>query len=531
MNRNPLFSVVTPVYNTDLEILEETIHSVTSQAWPDWQLILVDDLSSEPAVRPFLEAAALADERISVIFRAENGGISAASNDGIRAAVGEFMVLLDHDDLLSHGALAKIAVAVEALPDTDYLYSDEDKIDNEGNRFQTFRKPDWSPERLRAQMYCGHVSVLRLSLVREVGGFDSDFDGSQDHDLVLKVTERARRVQHIPEVLYHWRALPQSTASSGDAKPYTWDAGARAVAAHVARVGLDASAERGSWFGTYTIRRRFDPMKTVSIIIPTRGGRGLVGGHERAFVVDAVKSVLTHTSHDLLEFVIVADTETPPAVMYELSQLLGDRLVVVLYEKPFNYSEKCNVGFTASSGEIIVLLNDDVEAITSNIIEELCAPLAQADVGMTGAYLVYENGRVQHAGHRYAERGYKHAFPDFNYGDAGPFCALMVDREVSGLTAACVALRREVYEEVGGLSELLPGNFNDVDLSLKIRSAQYRLLWLHGAQLYHFESQTRHPVVHQWEIDLMRRRWGVFTRDHYAEEEPLERLRRERAGI
>ena len=169
--------------------------------------------------------------------------------------------------------------------------------------------------------------------------------------------------------------------------------------------------------------------------------------------------------------------------------------------------------------------------IAPNIIEELGGPLSEPDVGMTGAYLVYESGRVQHAGHRYAERGYKHAFPDFNLGEAGPFCALMVDREVSGLTAACVALRREVYEAVGGLTELLPANFNDVDFSLKLRAAGHRLVWLHRAQLYHFESQTRQAVVHQWEIDLMRKRWGAFRRDSYSEEEPIERIRRERAGI
>lgn len=527
----PLFSIVTPVYNTPLYALVEMIHSVTSQAWRNWELILVDDLSPDPAVREQLRLATEADPRIRYIQRFENGSISAASNDGIAVAQGEFMALLDHDDLLAHGALAKIAAVLQANPDIDYLYTNEDKIDDEGNRFETFLKPDWSPERLRSQMYCGHLSVLRLALVREVGGFDSSFDGSQDHDLVLRVTEVARRVYHLPEVLYHWRAIPGSTAASSDAKPYTWDAGRRAVEAHVRRIGLDATVGFGAWTGTYAVHRRLDPALMVSVIIPTRGGRGRVGGIERVWVVEAVRSVLAKTNHARLEFVIVADSVTPESVMAELRSLLGDRLVHVEYNREFNFSEKCNLGVLASSGDIVVLLNDDVQVIADDFIEELCGPLSEADVGMTGAYLVYEGGAVQHAGHRYSERGFKHAFHDHRFGDTGPFCALLVDREVSGLTAACVALRRGVYLEVGGLAEGLPANFNDVDFSLKLRALGYRLVWLARVQLFHFESKTRVPVVHQWEIDFIRNRWGVPERDEFSHEVPSERLRRERARL
>jgi glycosyltransferase involved in cell wall biosynthesis len=518
MSDGPLFSVVTPVYNTPLDVLVEMIHSVTSQGFPHWELILVDDLSPDERVREKLAEAQAADARIRVIHRPVNGGISAASNDGIAAAKGEFLVLLDHDDLLAHGALNKVAIALDEHPDIDYMYSDEDKIDMKGDRYDLFRKPDWSPERLRGQMYCGHLSVLRLALVREVGGFDATYDGSQDHDLVLKVTEKARRVHHLPEVLYHWRAIPASTASSGNAKPYTWDAGVRAVQAHVDRVGIKANVTRGKWFGTYSINREFDASHRVSVIIPTRGGSGFVHGAERVFVAEAVRSVLAKTEHENLEIVVVADEQTPAAVITELKAIAGDKLLLVPYTKEFNYSEKCNLGFLASTGNIIVMLNDDVEVIADRFIEELCAPLAQHEVGMTGAYLVYENGSVQHAGHRYAERGFKHAFSDNKYGEPGPFCALMVDREVSGLTAACVALRRETYIEVGGLSEQLPLNFNDVDLSMKLRSAGYWLVWLNRVQLFHFESQTRVAIVHQWELDLVRARWGVAVEDAYAHE-------------
>jgi glycosyltransferase involved in cell wall biosynthesis len=518
MSEAPFFSIVTPVYNTPLDVLVEMIHSVTSQGFPRWELILVDDLSPDARVREKLAEAQAEDPRIRVIHREVNGGISAASNDGIAAAKGEFLVLLDHDDLLAHGALLTVFEALGENPDVDYLYSDEDKIDMKGEHYDLFRKPDWSPERLRGQMYCGHLSVLRLSLVREVGGFNAEYDGSQDHDLVLKVTEKARKVFHLPEVLYHWRAIPASTASSGNAKPYTWDAGVRAVQAHVDRVGIPAVVTRGTWFGTYAINREFDSSQRVSVIIPTRGGSGFVHGAKRIFVVEAVRSLLEKTEHANLEIVVVADEATPDEVIAELKDIAGDKLLLVPYARDFNYSEKCNIGFLASTGDLIVMLNDDVEVIADRFIEELCAPLAQNDVGMTGAYLVYENGSVQHAGHRYAERGYKHAFSDNKYGDPGSFCALMVDREVSGLTAACVAMRRETYLEVGGLSEQLPLNFNDVDLSMKLRAAGYSLVWLSRVQLFHFESQTRVAVVHQWELDIVRARWGIPAEDEFAHE-------------
>jgi GT2 family glycosyltransferase len=508
-----LFSIVTPVYDTPLDVLGETIASVTGQAFADWELLLVDDLSPDPAVREYL--ATLTDPRIRVIERPENGGISAASNDGIAAATGEFLVLLDHDDLLGETALESVAAALEADPEIDYLYTDEDKVDGDGVFFDAFVKPDWSPERLRAQAYTSHLSVLRMAIVRDVGGFDPDRDGSQDHDLVLKVTERARAVHHIPEIHYHWRALPQSTASSSDAKPYTWDAGVKAVADHVRRTGMDATVERGPAHGTYAVLRRLDPTVLVSVVIPTRGSSGKVGGVERVFVVEAVRSLLASTRHPRLEIVVVADLDTPAPVMDELRSLAGDRLVEVAYRSEFNFSEKCNVGVLASRGEHVILLNDDVEVIADAIVEELCAPLAQADVGMTGAYLVYESGSVQHAGHVYADRGYKHAFPESRLGDPGPFRDLYLDREVSGLTAACVALRRDVYLEVGGLSEALAVNFNDVDLSYKLRAAGYRLLWLNRAKLYHFESQSRVPSVEKWELDAIRARWGVTRRDPF----------------
>jgi len=512
--RAPFFSVLTPVYDPPLAALSAAIESVRAQTFRDWELILVDDASTSDAVRALLARAAAGEERITVIERAANGGIVASSNDAVRAARGQFLALLDHDDVLVPHALEHVHAVLAESPEADYVYSDEEKIDAEGERYDEFRKPDWSPERLRGQMYTCHLSVLRASLVRDVGGFRAGYDGSQDHDLVLRVTERARQVVHVPEVLYHWRVVPGSAAGDTEAKPYAWVAGCRAVQDQLDRLGIAGTASYGRVPGTYRIERIADPSTSVSVIIPTRGSSGLVWGERRSFVVEAVASVLARTSLPV-EFVVVYDVETPPDVLERLRQLAGDRLVLVPFVESFNFSAKCNAGFIASTGDVVVLLNDDIQAITEGFLEQLVAPLAEHDVGMTGARLLFANGRLQHGGHVYRDGHLGHAFLGASPDDPGPFAALWVNRECSGLTAACVALRRETYEEVGGMCEELPGNFNDVDFSYKVRGTGGRLLWLANVELYHFESQTRDRVVHQWEYDFVTRRWSVPRRDAF----------------
>ena len=513
-----VFSVVTPVYNPPVDVLQEMIDSVRSQDFESWELILVDDCSPDPEVREVLRRAQSEDPRVRVIERTTNGRIVAASNDGVDAARGEFIVLVDHDDVIVPTALSTVAAALATDPEIDYVYSDEDKLGAGGEIYDLFRKPDWSPERLRAQMYTSHLSVLRTTLVREVGGFHTGFDGSQDHDLVLRVTERARRVVHIPEVLYHWRVVPGSAAGDADAKPYAWLAGQRAVQAHMDRLGYRAEVNLGTVTGTYSIRRFLDPEVLVSVVIPTRGTSGHVWGQRRCFVVEAVRSVLAHTRHQMLEIVVVFDTGTPAEVLDELRVVAGDRLVLEEYTAPFNFSEKCNVGFLASHGDVVIMLNDDVEVTSDDFIEQLAAPLEEPDVGMTGARLLFSDSTLQHAGHAYHGNDMTHPFHGVPNGDVGYLGVLAVNRETSGLTAACVALRRDTYERVGGFCELLPANFNDVDFSLKIRAAGLRNVWLAHVVLFHFESRSRIPSVSQWEIDLIMKRWDIRGGDRYIPE-------------
>jgi GT2 family glycosyltransferase len=513
--RAPLFSIVTPVYEPPLTVLREMIESIRAQSFRDWQLVLVDDVSPSHEVRMILREAAASDARITVIERMINGRIVAASNDGVNAAIGEFIVLVDHDDLLTLDALAKMARAIEAEPLVDYLYSNEDKVDGAGVHYDLFEKPEWSPERLRGQMYTGHLSVLRADLVREVGAFHEGFDGSQDHDLVLRVTEKARRIVHVPEVLYHWRVVPGSAAGDVNAKPYAWEAGRRAVGEHLRRVGIEGAAEFGPLPGYYRVVRAAEPDVLASIIIPTRGSAGLVWGERRIFVLDAVASVMAKAGHTRFEVVVVYDSATPAEVLDKLRVLAGDHLVLTEFNEPFNFSAKCNAGFLVSSGDVIVLLNDDVEAISQDFLAQLIAPLSEPDVGMTGARLLYSDGTIQHAGHVYAKDHYVHAYIGQSDDDYGDFGALLVSREASGLTAACVAMRRSVFDSVGGLCEELPGSFNDVDLSFKIRSLGFRLVWLADVRLYHFESKTRDSRVHPWEHHLVVGRWPTPDKDLY----------------
>ncbi|HEY0888880.1 MAG TPA: glycosyltransferase [Nocardioides sp.] len=513
----PLISIVTPVYNPPVDVLAETIESVLAQTYDDWELILVDDCSPEPAVRETLRRFAARDPRIRVIERAENGHIVRASNDGIDAARGEFIGLLDHDDLLTPKALARNAQVIAEHDDVDYLYSDEDKIDDRGRFFDRFEKPTWSPERLRAQNYCCHFSVLRTEAVRRVGGFREGFDGSQDHDLILRVTEVARRIVHIPEVLYHWRTIPGSAAAELDAKPYAAEAGRRAVAEHVVRMGIDAEVLTKA-SGLYSVLRRpVSGERRTSVVIPTIGSSAMVWGRSRVLVVEAVRSAIAKARHpENLEIVVVYDDPTPQEVLDQLWEIAGSSLVLVPFHERFNYSRKVNFGVLASSGDRLILLNDDVEVITEGWVDELLGPLEEPDVGMTGAKLLFSNTSIQHAGLAFLRGGYHHPFREQERDFPGQFRELLLNREVTGLTGACIAMRREVYLEVGGLPEGLPVSFNDVDLSYKVARKGYRMLYLPGCELFHFESQTRETEVFPKEFRFIHNRWGVPDRDPFT---------------
>jgi GT2 family glycosyltransferase len=513
----PRFSIITAVYNPPPDVLADTVASVLGQDYDDWEWVVVDDCSPDPAVRARLNELAGQDARVRVHERTENGGIVATSSDALALARGEFVALLDHDDVLDPHALSSMSSAIDRHPDADYLYSDQDRMTGEGRTHAPFRKPEWSPERLRHHMYTTHFSVIRRTLAVDVGGFRTGYDGSQDHDLVLRVTERARRVVHVPEVLYHWREVPGSAAGDPEAKPWAWDAGVRAVQSHLDRLGIVGRASKGRAPGTYRIEREPDRSTPVSVVIPTIGSSGVVRGVRRTMVVETVRSILESSAHDHLEIVVVYDLPTPAHVLSELRGLpLGStRLLLVPFRHPFNFSEKNNVGALHATGEILVFLNDDMEAVSEGVIEHLIAPLREPGVGATGPKLLFEGSRVQHAGLVYGSGTITHSYYRAPHPDSlGAYGDLWVNREVSALTGACIAVRREVFDEVGGFAEELPVNYNDVDFCLKLRHMGHRLVWLHDVVLYHFESISRSNEVRPWEKELIVARWGDYTQVH-----------------
>lgn len=508
MTDAPLISLVTPVRDPDPALLARTMASVQAQAFGAWEWVLVDDCSEGSAVRKTLRGAA-SDRRVRVVERTEPGGDAVAANDALAVARGLFVALLDAGDVLAPDALARVAAVLEE--GVDLVYTDEDTIGPDGNYHGPFRKPDWSPERLLAQAYTGHLTVMRRSLVAELGGLRPEFEDAASHDLALRVGERARTVVHVPEVLYHGRTVPGL-----DLPASAHDAGRRAVAAALERRGIAGDVVDAGRPGLHQVVRRLDPTVTVSLVIPTMGSRAIVWGREETLVVESVRSALAATDHPHVEVVVVYDDHMDPGTLDELRAVAGDRLVAVRYTKRFNFSEKINLGAVHATGDVVVLLNDDVRVRSHGWLEQLVAPLADPTVGMTGAKLYFADGTVQHAGHCYRDGLHGHPYIGWDGDSDGVFGALRVNREVSGVTAACAALRKEVFAEIGGLTETLPVNYNDVDLSYKVRHLGYRILFVANCELYHFESKSREPgVIQPWEKRLTTDRWGWPGRDPY----------------
>ncbi|MSW28210.1 MAG: glycosyltransferase, partial [Actinobacteria bacterium] len=382
------YSILTPVYDPPEDVLRACLESVARQTFQDWEHCLVDDASTQPHVARVLEEYAAKDRRFKVKRRTANGGIIAASQDALELATGEFVCLLDHDDLLTKVALFEVDLIASTDPSLDYCYSDEDYLAPDGKFINPFHKPDWSPERFRSQMYTGHFSVARRELVIEVGGFRTGFEGSQDYDLVLRITEKARSIRHVAKILYHWRMMPESVAQNAEAKPWAYEAGRRAVQDHCDRTGRHATVVDGVVPGVYRVQREIEGEPLVSVVIPTRGDSARVWGVKRCFVVEAVRSLVERARYTNLEIIVVMDAPAPAGVIEKLERLAGDRLKIVWYDKPFNFSEKVNLGAAHASGELMLVLNDDIEVETPDFIETMIGLIQEGDVAMVGAKLL-----------------------------------------------------------------------------------------------------------------------------------------------
>jgi GT2 family glycosyltransferase len=494
--------VVVPVYNTPLELLERVIGSVERQVYPHWELCLVDDCSPDQRVREFLRSRGEHDDRIHIHFRGTNGRVSASTNDGIRIATGEFVAFLDHDDELTEDALFRIACLLAEQPDTDVVYTDSDKIGMNGEISEPFFKPDWSPEYFRGVMYVGHLLVIRRSLLLEVGGCDGRFDGVQDYELMLRVSERTTRIEHLPEVLYHWRAMPGSIAAHIDAKPGIDARQEHAVQEHLDRLRVPAVAERQGGHRILLRPRANRRRPSVSILIPTRDRPELIG--------PCLESLYGQTAYPDFE-VILGDNETAdPAAL-----AIFDRYPVTRLPLPgaFHFARFNNEMARLARGEFLLLLNNDTEIRDPEWLDQLILYAAQPDVGAVGPRLVYSDGSVQHAGVILGPRGtadhVMRGFPSTCDGYAG---SLSCTREVSAVTGACLVVRKDKYFACGGLNEFFVRHYEDVDFCLRLRRRGWRNLYVAGTEVVHHESKTRGPIYSYTDRVLLLDEWEPTIR-------------------
>ncbi|HVC26389.1 MAG TPA: glycosyltransferase family 2 protein [Acidimicrobiales bacterium] len=502
----PLVSFVVPVWQTPLWVLERCVGSVLSQSSPDWELCMCDDASGDPELASYLRSLERVDRRIRTTTLAENGGISAASNAALGLAAGRFIGFLDHDDELTRDALATFAAAIADAPDGDVLYSDEDKIDASGERFDPLFKPDWSPDLLLSFQYLGHLTLVRRELVKELGGLRSDYDGSQDYDLVLRATERARRVVHVPEVLYHWRSLPGSAASDSSgvlAKPWAYEAGLRAIEDAMNRRGEPAEVAKEPRFaGRYHVRRALQGHPLVSVVIPFRD--------EPALLATCCESLLADPGYDRVELMLVDNGSELPETAALLDRLsLGDHVRIISSPGPFNWAKLNNLAVREASGEVLLFSNNDIEARAPRWLHAMLGHAQRTDVGAVGARLVYPDGAIQHAGvvvglggiAGHVLRGLPGEHPGYN-------SMAFQTRDCSVVTGACMMTRREVFDSVGGFDEDLPVAFNDVDFCLKLRERELLVVYTPLAELVHHESRSRGHTDDLVESRRILERWA-----------------------
>ncbi|MGI9597138.1 MAG: glycosyltransferase family 2 protein [Acidimicrobiales bacterium] len=512
----PIFSILTPVWHPEPDHLRACIDSVRAQTTAEWELCLVADGPQPPEVDRLLDVE---DDRIRVHRRPENGGIAAATDDALAMARGEFIALLDHDDTLAPEALGTTAWEIDGTDEVDFVFTDEDHLDSiTGERINPFYKPGFSMERLRQQMYFGHMIVCRRSLALEVGGFRPGFDGSQDHDLALRAVERARKVLHIPKLLYHWRESPTSTAMDSEAKDWAYEAGVRVVASHLERTGFPARPARNpDWPGIIDLEPELADRPKVSIIIPTGGAGRIVHGRDVVLVEQALRSIAEKSTYPDFEVIVVLDRHSPESLVATLREVGGSLDISFVGDsREFNFSKACNLGAVRAAGQVLVFLNDDTEVSMSDWMERLVMYSTRPDIGAVGAKLLYGDGRIQHAGtwSRYGNPA--HRYVGYLADHPGYLAALATAQNCVSVSAACLAVERSKFDEVGGFTPLFPLAYNDVDLCLKLSRSGYRTVVDCATEMVHHESSSQDPSVADWELDLLQRRWGpVLAADPY----------------
>lgn len=483
----PKFSVVVPLYHTPAKFLKDLVRSMMYQSYANWELCLVNASPEDVHLTSLLENWAMRDKRIRVIRLEKNLGIAQNTNAGIAASTGEFIAFLDHDDFLEPDALFCYADALNKDKTIDVFYSDEDKTDEyAAHYFYPHFKSDFNIDLLHANNYMCHFLAVRKSLVYTVGGMNEKFDGAQDYDFVLRLTENTKKIYHCPRILYHWRCSNQSTAANQGNKMYAIHAGKAALNAHYKRIGWNARAQEGAVDGWYQTKFTLKEEPLVSILIPNKD-------HTDDLDV-CLNSFFERADYQNYEFIIIENNSVLPETFayYEKIEKEHDNVKVVYWEAGFNYSAINNFGFKFAKGDYIMLLNNDVELITPDIFQSMLGFCMRPEVGIVGAKLLYNDHTVQHAGVLVGAGGLAdHVFKGIHEDDPGYMGRAISSQDVSAVTAACLLVKRSVYEEVGGLEDEFQVAFNDVDFCLKVRKAGYLIVYDADVKLFHYESKSR----------------------------------------
>ncbi len=507
----PLISVVMPVFNTPESFLRDAIESVINQIYPYWELCIADDASTAPHVREVLKHYQAQDDRVHIEFREINGHISNCSNSALDLTSGEFIALLDHDDLLTPDALYEVALLINRHPTADMIYSDEDKIDEQGQLTEPFFKPEWCPDSFLSKMYTCHLGVYRRSLVNEIGRFRLGFEGGQDYDLVLRITEKTQEIYHIPKILYHWRIHEQSVTSGAAAKPYAFLAAEKAIAE-----ALDRRHEPGrvtgvpEYSGYYSVRYNLLAHPRVSIIIPTRDLSAVL---DRC--LESIFSQTTYSHYDVLVIDNGSVEQSTFDVFRRWQTKESQRFRCQTLDIPFNYSILNNYAVQHCQGDYLLFLNNDTEVLTPDWIDAMLEQAQRPSIGAVGARLLYPDGTVQHAGVVAGLGGVAgHSHKHYPGSHGGYFCQIQTINNYSAVTAACLMCRRDVFLEVGGFEEDLAIAFNDTDFCFKLIERGYRNVYLPHVVLYHYESKSRgyedtpqKQIRFQQEVWYVKRKW------------------------
>lgn len=517
----PKISIVTPTWNTKKEFLIDMIESVRNQTYSNWELCLADGASTNRDTLKLLKEYQKKDKRIKVKYLDKNYMISGNTNKALTLVTGDYIGLFDHDDLLSKNCLYEMVKAINENKEAKFLYSDEDKIDENGkNNFDPHFKPDWSPDTLRSYNYICHFTIFKKELLNKVGTFRSEYDGSQDHDLILRLTEvlKDNEIVHIPKILYHWRVHRNSTAAGAGAKSYTNEAGKKAVKSHLERLGIKGEVRDGFFPNSYKTDYEIIGTPLVSIIIPNKDSKD-----DLKLCIDSIFEKSTYKNYEI----IVVENNSISNEIFEYYQEIEKQeniKVVHWKESGFNYSAINNYGAKYASGKYFILLNNDIEVISENWIEEMLMHCQKEEVGIVGAKLYYpEDTTIQHAGVVVGIRSVAgHIHNGITKEDPGYMGRAKIVQNLSAVTAACLMTKKEVFEEVKGLDEKFAVAFNDIDYCIKVREKGYLVVWTTYTEMYHHESKSRGAEdtpekIERFNGEIARfdKKWGLWLEDPY----------------